>query len=155
MRVPCVIWAPGRITAGKTCDQLASTIDLLPTIAALTASQLPQERKIDGVDISALLADPKTETARKEFLYYAKNGNLEGIRQGKWKLLKRKKHRKRGEPKSDTPQFTVMLYDLADDIGEQKNLAEKNPERVKALLQRMEEVDAEIEKNARPVWEKE
>ncbi|MDA0813039.1 MAG: sulfatase, partial [Verrucomicrobia bacterium] len=35
-RVPCVMWAPGRIPAGTTCDQLVGTIDLLPTIAKLT-----------------------------------------------------------------------------------------------------------------------
>jgi RNA polymerase sigma-70 factor, ECF subfamily len=49
------MWAPGRIPAGTETDALASTIDLLPTIAALTGTPLPADRAIDGVDISALL----------------------------------------------------------------------------------------------------
>ncbi|MDB4260076.1 sulfatase, partial [Akkermansiaceae bacterium] len=51
-RVPCVMWAPGRIPAGTTCDSLCGTIDLLPTITALTESALPEDKKIDGLDIS-------------------------------------------------------------------------------------------------------
>jgi arylsulfatase A len=73
-RVPCVMWGPGRIPAGTECDQLTTTLDLLPTIAALTGSTLPKDCTIDGVDISRLLADPTTTTPRKEFLYYSKKG---------------------------------------------------------------------------------
>lgn len=155
MRVPCVVWAPGRIPAGTECDQLASTVDLLPTFAALTGSELPENIKIDGVDISGLLADPTQKSPRKEFLYYHKKGPLEGIRQGNWKLLNRKKHRKRGEPKIDPPQYEPWLFDLSKDLGEKKNLAEDNPELVTAMLQRMKELDAEVENNARAHWTKE
>ena len=133
MRVPCVMWGPG-IPAGTECDQLATTLDLLPTIAALTGSKLPEDRRIDGVDISNLLADPTAESPRKEFLYYASNGNLEGIRQGDWKLLRREKRRKKGEPKIEgPPQYTFMLFDLSKDIGEKDNLAEEKPDLVTKL----------------------
>lgn len=152
MRVPCVMWAPGRIPAGTECDQLATTLDLLPTIASLTGSELPGERKIDGIDISDLLTDPSSKTPRKEFLYYVNKGDLEGIRQGNWKLRKRKKHIKRGDPKPATPQYNIELFDLAKDIGEMNNLAEQNPDLVEQLVHRMEELDAEVEKNARAPW---
>ncbi|MDT8389340.1 MAG: sulfatase [Lentisphaeria bacterium] len=153
MRVPCVVWAPGRIPAGTECDQLATTLDLLPTIAALTHSDIPKDRKIDGVDISGLLADPTMRTPREEFLYYSSKGNLDGIRQDNWKLLKRQKHRRKGEPKVEgPPKFDIMLFDLPNDIGEQSNLAEEKPELVKALTQRMEELDAEVERNGRAPW---
>ena len=54
-RVPCVMWGPGRIPAGTTCGELTGTIDLLPSIAALTKTPLPEDRKIDGLDISLLI----------------------------------------------------------------------------------------------------
>ena len=148
MRVPCVMWAPGRIPAGTECDQLATTLDLLPTIAALTDSELPKDRKIDGVDISSLLADPTAESPRKEFLYYHKRGYVEGIRQGDWKLLKKNERTKKGEPIVER----ILLFDLSKDIGEQQNMAKDKPGRVKAMRQRMIELDAEVEQNARAVW---
>ena len=40
-RVPCIMWAPGRIPAGTSTNAMASTMDLLPTIAAITESKLP------------------------------------------------------------------------------------------------------------------
>ena len=45
-----------------------------------------------------------------------------------------------------------MLFNLANDIGEQKNLADQHPEKVASLLARMKELDAEITTNARPVF---
>jgi arylsulfatase A len=153
MRVPCVMWAPGRIPAGTACDQLASTLDLLPTLAVLTGSKLPKGRTIDGLDISCLLSDPTSKTPRNEFLYYSNKGNLDGIRQGNWKLLRRKAPRNKGTPKDTaTSEFNILLFDLSTDFGEKHNLADKNPDLVKALLKRMEELDAELEKNARAPW---
>lgn len=148
MRVPCVMWAPGRIPAGTECDQLATTLDLLPTIASLTDSKLPEVRKIDGVDISSLLADSTTESPRKEFLYYHKKGHVEGLRQGEWKLLKPQIQLKKGEPLVEV----YKLFDLSKDIGEENDIHEEHPELVNRLLQRMDDIDAEIEKNARNSW---
>jgi arylsulfatase A-like enzyme len=153
MRVPCVIWAPGRIPAGTECDQLTSSLDLLPTIASLVGAPLPENRIIDGIDISNVWKDPTSKTPREEFLYYASKGDLEGIRQGKWKLLKHKKRRRKDEP-DGPPQYNIMLFNLIDDLGEQTNLADDYPERVKTLTHRMETLDSEIESNARPTWQK-
>ncbi|MGB0579483.1 MAG: sulfatase family protein, partial [Limisphaerales bacterium] len=86
-RVPCVMWGPGRIPAGTENDSLVGTIDMLPTIAAITGTQLPGDRKIDGLDASALWKNPRAKSPRNEFLYYTSRGDIEGIRQGRWKLL--------------------------------------------------------------------
>jgi arylsulfatase A-like enzyme len=144
-RVPAIIWAPGRIPAGTQTDGLVSTIDVLPTIASLTGTPLPAGRRIDGVDISPLLAG-NAESPRKEFLYYAMNGSIEGIRQGDWKLLVLPP---KGNGKPD-----IMLFNLAEDIGEKNNLASEKAELVERLTQRMKELDAAIEAEARPVWNK-
>ena len=151
-RVPCVMWAPGRIPAGTTCDALCGTIDLLPTIASLTKTPLPADKKIDGIDISNLLTG-SDKSPRNEFLYYTSQGALEGIRQGNYKLLIKKGRRPRKAPKNQAlPKAQVMLFDLEADLGEKNNLAEKNPELVAKLGIRMKELDAEITKNQRQPW---
>ncbi|TWU30681.1 Arylsulfatase [Novipirellula artificiosorum] len=147
-RVPCIMWAPGRIPADTACDSLASTIDLLPTIAALTSTPLPDDRSIDGVDISSLLFGG-AKSPREEFLYFNKGGRLEGIRIGDWKLLMKQPQDKQD---GDLAKSEVMLFDLAADLGERSNLAAANPEIVERLRLRMIELDAGIEAAARPVW---
>lgn len=155
-RVPCVMWAPGRIPAGSECDELAGTIDLLPTIAALSGEPLPHDRKIDGKDISLILTQD-AESPRQEFLHYTSRGELEGLRQGDWKLLVKRAPAPRGKNKGKQAlrDSEVMLFDLSVDVGEQTNLANSNPEIVDRMKRRMVELDSEIEANARSAWEKE
>lgn len=151
-RVPCIMWAPGRIPAGTECHALASTLDLLPTIAAITGTALPSDRAIDGMDITALLRGT-AESVRTEFLYYAAwSGRIEGIREGHWKLLEIIKEAK--NPPESAPAPDLMLFNLAEDIAENNNLAAAQPEIVARLRQRMYELDAALEADARPVWRK-
>ncbi|MHB1309058.1 MAG: sulfatase-like hydrolase/transferase [Limisphaerales bacterium] len=153
-RVPCIMWAPGHIPAGTVCEALASTMDLLPTIptiAAITGTPLPAGRAIDGVDISALLKGD-ARSVRNEFLYYARNGSIEDIREGDWKLLVQQPEGENGPKPSAPPQ--VMLFNLVDDLGEQHNLAAEKPGLVERLRQRMLELDAAVEAGARPAWKK-
>ena len=146
-RVPCIIWAPGRIPAGTESDGLASTIDLLPTIAALTATPLPEGRTIDGIDISPLLTGgPGTKSPREEFLYYSPGGQVVGLRQSNWKFL--------NMPPRGKKQTETMLFDLAEDVGEKNNLAGEKPRIVERLRQRINELDAAITAAARPVWKR-
>lgn len=152
-RVPCVMRGPG-IPASSVCDELTGTIDLLPTIAAITGKPLANERKIDGMDVSALWKGTKEKSPRKEFIYYTSRGDLEGLRSGKWKLLVKKPRANRranaNQQKNRAPQ--VFLFDLKADVGEQNNLVEAKPAMVKKLKARMEALDAEITQNARQPW---
>ncbi len=143
-RVPCVMRGPG-IPAGTECSALMGTIDLLPTFASLTGKGLPKDKKIDGVDASGLLTG-KNSTARNEFVYYTSRGEVEGIRQGNWKLLVKKKRGKSTKPE-------IMLFNLRQDLAEKNNLAEKKKELVDKLMKRMLEIDSEIERNAREPWQ--
>jgi arylsulfatase A len=156
-RVPCVMWGPGRIPAGTENKSLVGTIDLLPTIAAITGTKLPKKNKIDGLDASALLKNPKAKSPRDEFLYYTSRGQIEGIRQGQWKLLvKQPRQPRRGKNRKQQPAApkapTIHLFDLSTDIGEQNDLASANPGRVEKLKTRMAKLDAEITENARSPW---
>ena len=145
-RVPYVMRGPG-IPAGTVCGELTGTIDLLPTIAAITGKPLPKDRKIDGMDVSGLWKGTTAVSPRTEFLHYTSRGDLEGIRSEKWKLLIKKPRR---NPNNRPPQ--IFLFDLSKDLGEQNNLAEAKPAIVKDLRARMETLDAEITKNARSPW---
>ncbi|HWS00361.1 MAG TPA: sulfatase, partial [Prolixibacteraceae bacterium] len=84
-RVPCIMKWPGHIKEGTICNKLASTIDLLPTFAEITNSDLPK-KKIDGVSILPLLLGDANANPRESFLYYYRKNSLEGIRKGNWKL---------------------------------------------------------------------
>jgi|GEM_PF-130577 len=152
-RVPCVMWGPGRIPAGTTCSELMGTIDMLPTIAALTNTKLPGDRKIDGMDASALLLNDKARSPRNEFVHYTSRGAIEGLRQGDWKLLIKQPVQRRNQNNNAKPREPqVLLFNLKEDLGEQKNLAEARPDMVAKLRERMLALDAEITKNARKTW---
>ena len=163
-RVPCVVWGPGRIPAGTESDELVGTIDLLPSIAAMTGTPLPEDKKIDGLDASGILNGEAEKSPRSEFVYYTSRGDLEGLRQGKWKILVKKPNQGRGGKGAKgkgkgkgkaAPSPEILLFDLSTDVGEQNNLAEANPDVVKKLQARMQELDAEITENARAPWLKE
>ena len=151
-RVPCLIRGPG-IPAGTVCSELAGTIDILPTIAALTGKPLPAGKKVDGLDVSSLWMGKTKESPRKEFLHYTSRGDLQGIRQGSWKLLvKNQRGRRNQNRNAPTNSGQVLLFDLSKDLGEQNNLADQHPDLVKKLRQRMEALDKEITANARAPW---
>jgi len=135
-RVPFVAWAPERIPAGSSQDTIVSSIDLLPTVVSLAGASMEQHAMtIDGVDVSSVLTEGRGSN-RNEFLYYSRSGYLEGIRQGKWKLLKVKRR--------------YSLYDLGSDIAESNDLAKQYPERVEELKQRMVVLGEAIERAKRP-----
>jgi len=153
-RVPCLIRGPG-VPAGTVCNALASTIDILPTIAALSDSKLPRTRQIDGHDISALIKGDVNISPRKEFVHYTSRGDLEGIRQGDWKLLVKKPRQPRNNnQQKPTKPPQILLFNLKEDLGETVNVAEQHPDIVARLRTRMTELDAEITENAREPWVK-
>jgi arylsulfatase A-like enzyme len=139
-RVPCIMRWPGRINAGTVCSKMAATIDLLPTIAAISGSPLPL-KKIDGVNILALLEGEKNANPRNlYFFYYGKQ--LRGVRQGKWKLTFPHEYRsyqglepgKDGFPGPTKRRKTdLQLFDLDNDISETIDVASQYQDVVKRL----------------------
>jgi arylsulfatase A-like enzyme len=121
MRVPCIVRWPGHIGAGRTSDELVSSIDLLPTLAALCGAEPPGDRAIDGVDISAVLLDAQARSPRADFWYYRMN-DLEAIRAGRWKLHVAKA----GAPVTE-------LYDVVADRAESVDRAAERPDEVARL----------------------
>ena len=139
MRVPCIMHWKGKVPAGSSCDEIAATIDLLPTIAGLSGAEMPNERTIDGKDIWPLIAGKKGAQTPHEIYFFYKGNKLESARQGKWKL---RRSGKKSQP--------VELYDLASDISESKNLAKENEILVNEIINKMNLFDEKLKKNQRP-----
>ncbi len=140
VREPTVMWWKGHIPEGTVCNKMASTIDILPTLAAITGAQLPG-KTIDGINILPLLKGEKDAAPRDEFFYYY-TGELRAVRKGKWKLFFPHKSRsyegvepgKDGFPgKTKTIKVGLELYNLETDPGERNNVADKYPEIVDSL----------------------
>jgi len=133
MREPCVMRWPGRIPAGKTCNELTCTMDLMPTFARLAGTKPPTDRVIDGKDIWPLMTGKKGAKSPHEAFYYYQIDQLQAIRTGKWKLHLPLKSKKRnwGKPIPNSP---LQLYGLKANIGETNNIAAEHPEVVKRLL---------------------
>ena len=140
-RVPCIMKWPKEIVAGTMCNQLASTIDFLPTFAEMLHVDLP-ERKIDGVSILSLIKGEKDAKPRDTFYYYYNKNDLEAVRKDQWKLVFPHMHRsyKGVEPGKDglfgdTRQVKteMALYDLRRDPGERYDILSANPEIVEEL----------------------
>jgi arylsulfatase A-like enzyme len=126
---------------------------MLPTFAKLAGVEVPQDRTIDGRDITSLMFDPKAGPVRDTHFYFGGNSELQAIRQGDWKLFltattvpsdaaggKRKKGR----------NVAAGLYNLASDPGEANDVATANPEVVAKLLPAARKFNVELLKNKRP-----
>jgi len=133
MREPCIARWPGKIPTDSTCDEVACTMDLLPTLAHLAGTEPPGHRIIDGKDIRPLMLGELDAATPHEAFFYYQMDQLQAVRSGKWKLhlpLKPKKSNW-GEPEPESP---LQLYDLEADIGEQNNVADRHPKVVGRLM---------------------
>ena len=129
-RSPTIMWWPGTIPASTTCDELATTMDLLPTCTHLAGGIV--EHDIDGHDIRSLLTDDHATTPYEVFYFYS-GSQLQAVRQGPWKLFlplstfASHPHFKRGE------RTEPLLFDVVNDVGSERNVAANHPEIVERL----------------------
>jgi len=142
VREPCVMRWTGKIPPGTTCSELAATIDILPTFAALAGVPVRSDRIIDGKDIRPLILGEAGAKCPHEAYYYYWNKELQAVRSGPWKLHFPHSYRSVVEGKSGTKgkpapsierHTTLALYDLQHDVGESTNVATEHPEVVKRL----------------------
>ncbi len=144
MRMPCVMRWSGKIPAGAVNDAVCSTMDLLPTFAALAGAFLPAQ-KIDGHDISALVRDAgrlQSPWDDAGFCYYRLE-QLQAVRAGDWKLYlplpaKFANLQRKGVPAS------LELYDVRHDVSEQQEVSAQHPEVVRRLTALAEKARAEV-----------
>ena len=134
-RLPCIARWPGKVPAGRKSDAVFATIDFMPTFAKLCGFNIPDDRKIDGIDQTDLLLG-KSEKGRDTFYF-----DRAGMRMGKWKYLKADAHFY-GYAREDERIEVDELYNLNKDLGETKNLAIKNPGIVAKMRKLTEELPA-------------
>jgi len=152
VREPTIMWWPGKVPANSKCDQLASTIDLLPTIAHLIDAPLP-EKRIDGKDIRPLLFGEKDAVSPHDAFPIYYEHQLRAIRDTRWKLVFPHTYRTMDgqEPGKDgipgkyiSRETPLVLYDLTNDIGETTDVSAGNPEIVQRLQKAAEAVIADL-----------
>lgn len=132
-RVPGIITWPNRIPKNVTSNTLFTTLDLFPTLAKISESSIENQEVIDGRELSDFLLNPNDNQPEvMPFYYYGRNGNLEAIRYGKWKLHIKKTN---GWNKKENGEFPVSLFNLETDPSETINLASNNPEIVEELTE--------------------
>ena len=142
IRVPSLMRWPGKIPAGTTCDELACTVDILPTVAAMIGAQLPSH-KIDGHDIMPLMiGTPGAVSPHQTMPCYYANDELQAVRDSRWKLILPHQYRtlngkdggNGGIPaKYETKKVGLELYDMRNDISESINVAQEHPDIVARL----------------------
>jgi len=138
-RTPFITHWPGRIKPG-TSDKVVCTIDLPVSMAALVGQPVPKNGCVDSFNVLPALLGKPDAVGRDHLLQQPNNGSSLGLRVGDWKLLawaSEKPHKRLTYSKG---QGKYELYNLADDPGEKKNLAKKHPDRLKAMLARLEKI---------------
>src|SRR5690606_9672143 len=152
-RVPCLMRWKGRLPEGLAISNLASAIDVLPTLAAITGAPLPAHQ-IDGVSLLPLMQGDLNAYPRKVFYYYYGQNNLEAVRNGRWKLVFPHPGRtyegfQPGEDGSagklnERHPVPGGLYDLRRDPGERFDLSGYHPEVVEELEKLADEARADL-----------
>ena len=136
-RVPGIVRWPGRIQPGMESDLTVVGSDVFPTVLAAAGIAPPAKRTLDGVNLLPALSGSPIE--RPEPLYWRWGGKV-AFREENWKLV------------TDEPLTKSELYDLATDRAEAHDLADREPERLAGMLERLRAHTAEIEAEGPDWW---
>jgi arylsulfatase A-like enzyme len=149
MRVPGIVWAPGRVPAGRECAELTTLMDVLPTFVRLAGGRLPTQ-PIDGRDVWPLLAGETGARSPHEAFYYYHGEQLQAVRSGPWKLhLALPARATLAAGKAAGPR-RAQLFDVTRDPGEKEDLHATRPEIVARLEQAADAARAELGDTDRP-----
>jgi len=152
-RVPAIFWWPEHIPAARTCQELATQMDIMPTLLRLAGASMPR-LSIDGKDIWPLISGVPGASSPHQAFYYYYDYELRACRSGRWKLvLPHTDHAApdparigsggvRGAVRSVT--YHQALYDLILDPAETTDVAPRYPDVVKKLLGHVEWARAEL-----------
>jgi arylsulfatase A len=134
VRVPGIMRWPARIRAGRVVADPVSTLDLFPTLVALTGAELPA-RRYDGEDISRLLTGQAEALGGagidggRELVFWQEGGRPGGLRSGRYKYLR-----------PGLWNSSPTLFDLEADPGEKNDLSLARPDLVRQLDERLQEL---------------
>jgi arylsulfatase A-like enzyme len=135
MRVPAIFWWPGMIEPGIVTD-IGSTLDFFPTISYLAGVDVPDDRVVDGVNLTSVLTGERA-SPRQQMLFYrgtrlyaARKGDFKAhfITQGAYGQFGRRKVLR-----------NPLLYNLKEDPGEKYDVADEHPEILREIEKMVEE----------------
>ncbi len=144
VRVPFIVRWPGVTKQGTVSDEPVITMDLLPTILDAAGGTIPAELapRLDGVSLKPVLSDSTADLERAAIYWHYPHYHMMGgrpysaVRAGDWKLI---------EP---LETGVLELYNLAEDIHEDHNLASQHPEKTEELVKQLRDwrtrVDAQM-----------
>ena len=134
-RVPGIFYWPGTITPKRELTPV-STLDVLPTVFAITGAKHPQYDVLDGRDIRALLLrnSPAPKPGEFEFYYSHARNNMIAVRKGPWKLMVAVPSQTNSKHGFSASEQKPLLFNVEEDIGERINRAAKHPELVQKML---------------------
>jgi len=132
-RVPAILWAPSKVKAGSTSDELMLTFDLMPTTLKLAGVDTPEGFKFDGEDIAPAIFNGETLVERPVLWNRRTNGAL---RLGDFKLVV---HGKNGADE---------LFDMSKDPQEQNDIVMQNTDKAKELKEIYDKLLAETRKDS-------
>ncbi len=129
IRVPMIAYWKGHIPAGSTSDWIGGFQDVLPTLCDVAGVKKPKD--IDGISfVPTLLDEGKQEKHLYLYWEFPSYGGQQAVRMGDWKAIR--KNLRKG-------QTQIFLYNLANDIGETKDVADDHPQ----IVTRIEQIMAE------------
>jgi arylsulfatase len=144
LRVPFAIRWPGKIPAGASSDEIVHAMDLFPTLAKIAGGQVPNDRIIDGIDVSDFLVGKTQKSGRDGFIVYMGN-DVFGVKWRNWKL-----HFKEQDAWNTILRIYTMprIYNLMNDPQERDNVLFPHTWVPKAALPQLEEHVASLKKYA-------
>jgi arylsulfatase len=142
LRVPFAIRWPEKIKAGGVSDEIVHAMDLFPTLARIAGGEVPDDRVIDGIDMSGFLLGERDESGREGFVVYMGN-DIFGVKWRDWKIHFKEQTAFNGVMR----EYTMpRVYNLISDPQEHDNVLFPHTWVLKAGLPQMEEHVASLKK---------
>lgn len=134
MRVPGIAWMPGKIKAGTVTHELACNMDLFTTCLKLANAPIPDDRVIDGVDMSPILFE--NGKSKRQFFVYYRGAQVYAARLGEYKahFITRSAY----GPDKPVIHDPPLLYHLGHDPSERFNIAERHPDIIEKIKKEVE-----------------
>lgn len=140
MREPTIFWWPETIPQASVAMDIGSTMDLMATFTSLAGVQLPPDRPFDSYDLTPVLK--QTGKSKRETIFYYRGYELMAVRHGAWKMHL-KTQTGYGQPKAEVHN-PPLVYNLEEDPGETRNVANDYPHVIHALNQVIREHQKEM-----------
>lgn len=132
-RVPFIVSWPGVTTGGTQNDSVVQTTDIFPTLVEIAGGDPGSHEDLDGVSLLSTIKDNSTlDRGEPIYGYRAYEDLYISVREGNWKLLGYRSGK-------------LELYNVVKDRGEQSNLVEKRPNRVKRMLKKLKAFEVEMD----------